>query len=115
LVEIVACQSIFNVCRPATGIIIKLVSADDTSASPIRCYGYKVVREAVSRHSLLSVLIQRLRAADKLLQCYSLNLINALFLHVDAESKDEFLVWIDKGLGREQISVNQIFLQLRIV
>ncbi|KAL1920080.1 uncharacterized protein VTP21DRAFT_1226 [Calcarisporiella thermophila] len=96
LVSILVNQPLVNICRPATGIIIKLVCADASSPSQIRCYGYPTIRKAMNVHpNFLSTLVQRLQSPDYVLQVNSLRLINALLKHGDKDEVREALEGLD--------------------
>ncbi|KAJ3317691.1 hypothetical protein HDU76_001085 [Blyttiomyces sp. JEL0837] len=97
LVSIIVKQNLVNICRPATAIIIKLVTADKTfENSPIQCYGFDVVNAAVSaQSSFLPTLVQRLSATDYLLQLNSMHLINVLFRKSTDRHRGEFVYLLD--------------------
>ena len=73
-------QTLVNICRPATAIIIKLVTADKNSTTfSIKLYGFDVLHDVMIKSpNILPTLIQRLASADYVLCSNSLCLINAL-------------------------------------
>ncbi|KAI9356310.1 ELMO/CED-12 family-domain-containing protein [Zopfochytrium polystomum] len=97
IVSIIVKQNLVNICRPATAILIKLVTADATAEnSPIQCYGFDVVNAAVAaQSSFVPTLVQRLSATDYLLQLNSLHLINVLFRKATDRYRGEFVYLID--------------------
>ncbi|KAJ1568985.1 hypothetical protein HK405_011461 [Cladochytrium tenue] len=101
-------QNLVNICRPVTAILIKLVSSDPTAEnSPIQCYGFDVVSNALSsQSSFLPTLVQRLLATDYILQLNSLHLVNILFRKATDRNRGEFVYQLDS------LKIRQVVLSL---
>ncbi|KAJ1547833.1 hypothetical protein HK405_004832 [Cladochytrium tenue] len=101
-------QNLVNICRPVTAILIKLVSSDPTAEnSPIQCYGFDVVSNALSsQSSFLPTLVQRLLATDYILQLNSLHLVNILFRKATDRYRGEFVYQLDS------LKIRQVVLSL---
>ncbi|CAG8462244.1 25589_t:CDS:10 [Dentiscutata erythropus] len=98
VIKILVDQTLVNICRPATAIIIKLVTADKNfTTSPIRSYGFDVLHEAILlQPNFLPTLVQRFASADYVLRSNSLCLINALMRHVTDQYWESFMDMLDK-------------------
>ncbi|KAI8058067.1 ELMO/CED-12 family-domain-containing protein [Syncephalis plumigaleata] len=103
LARLVVHETLVNVSRPATAVLIKLVCADATSNGPIQCYGYAKLHQAMSTESdFLSSLVGRLSASDYVLAQLSLALVNAMSTHVTAEYSTEYQRELDR-LGARKL------------
>ncbi|RKO84499.1 hypothetical protein BDK51DRAFT_32939, partial [Blyttiomyces helicus] len=103
LVSIIVKQNLVNICRPATAAIIKLVTADASSTSPIQSYGFDVVHNSLlAQSSFLPTLVHRLSETEYLLQLHSLHLINALFRHASDRARADFIAGLD-ALGMRKV------------
>lgn len=91
IIAIDVSQTLVTVCRPATAILIKLVSADKLPGSgPVTCYGYNFVhRAAKEEKEFLPTLVQRLQSPDYLLCLNSLELITTMLKHVTDEHRGD--------------------------
>ncbi|CAG8558682.1 3097_t:CDS:10 [Ambispora leptoticha] len=107
VIKILVRQTLVNICRPATAIIIKLVTADKNSTtSPIRCYGFDVLHEAMLlQPNFMATLVQRLASADYVLCLNSLCLINALMRHVTDQYWESFMDMLDKLSVRKAVAL----------
>jgi engulfment/cell motility protein 1 len=101
VVNVLVHQERINVCRPATAILKKLVTAgsdSDTSkgsrsATPSSTprLGFEIVYGEIQKEpNFLPTLMQRLGSADTTLCLYSLSLINSLMRHVSDSLFDAF-------------------------
>ncbi|RUP13799.1 ELMO/CED-12 family-domain-containing protein [Jimgerdemannia flammicorona] len=106
IVAILVNQTLVNICRPATAILIKLACADKTSPNTnIQCYGYDVIHQAMLyQPSFLPTLVQRLQSQDYQLCLNSLSLINALLKHVTDLYRVEFTAMLDSLNVRKTVS-----------
>jgi engulfment/cell motility protein 1 len=103
LARLVVHETLVNVSRPATAVLIKLVCADATSNGPIQCYGYAKLHQAMSAESdFLTSLVGRLSASDYVLAQLSLALVNAMSTHVTAEYTAEYQRELDR-LGARKL------------
>ena len=98
MINILVEQTLVNICRPATAIIIKLATADkDSTASAINSYGFDVLHDAmIKQPNFLPTLVQRLASADYVLCSNSLCLINALMRHVTDQHWESFMYMLIK-------------------
>ncbi|RKP25830.1 ELMO/CED-12 family-domain-containing protein, partial [Syncephalis pseudoplumigaleata] len=103
LARLVVHETLVNVSRPATAVLIKLVCADATANGPIQCYGYAKLHQAMSAESdFLPSLVGRLSASDYVLAQLSLALVNAMSTHVTSEYTDEYQRELDR-LGARKL------------
>jgi engulfment/cell motility protein 1 len=128
IIAIDVSQTLVTVCRPATAILIKLVSADKLPGSgSVTCYGYNFVyRAAKEETEFLPTLVQRLQSPDYLLCLNSLELITTMLKHVTDEHRGDlteslqnlnvrkfvivsFVSSIGYGLQGQMLIVNFIF------
>ena len=95
-----------NICRPATAIIIKLVTADkNCTTSSIKSYGFDVLHDVmIKQPNFLPTLVQRLASADYVLCSNSLCLINALMRHVN-QHWESFMDVMTKLKVRKAVAV----------
>ncbi|CAG8475045.1 7244_t:CDS:10 [Paraglomus brasilianum] len=107
VIKILVKQTLVNICRPATAIIIKLVTADKNSLNfPIRCYGFDVLHDAILlQPNFLPTLVQRLASADYVLRLNSLCLINALMRHVTDQYWESFMDMLNKLNVRKAVAL----------
>ncbi|KAG2176830.1 hypothetical protein INT44_007494 [Umbelopsis vinacea] len=91
IVAIDVSQTLVTVCRPATAILIKLVSADKSLGSgPVTCYGYNFVHRSCKEETeFIPTLVQRLQSPDYLLCLNSLELITTMLKHVTDEHRGD--------------------------
>ena len=95
-----------NICRPATAIIIKLVTADKNSTSMIKSFGFDVLHDVTTKQpNFLPTLVQRLASADYVLCSNSLCLINALMRHVTDQHWEYFMDVMIKLKVRKAVAV----------
>jgi engulfment and cell motility protein 1 len=107
VINILAEQTLVNICRPATAIIIKLAIADkNSSTSAIKSYGFDVLHDAMEKQpNFLSTLVQRLSSADYVLCLNSLCLINALMRYVTDQHWEYFMDIMIKLKVRKAVAV----------
>lgn len=106
LVSILVKQTLVNICRPATAVLIRLVCADKSNqTAAIKCYGFAVIRAALLSPELnfLPTLVQRLSTSDNILQLNSLRLINSLLRYVTEAHREEFVQMLDSLNVRKAI------------
>jgi engulfment/cell motility protein 1 len=100
VVNVLVHQERINVCRPATAILKKLVTAEQDAAPESKVEseplsskkgGFEVVYGEIQKESkFLPTLVHRLGSADTTLCLYSLSLINSLMRHVSDSLFDVF-------------------------
>ncbi|RUS12924.1 LOW QUALITY PROTEIN: ELMO/CED-12 family-domain-containing protein [Endogone sp. FLAS-F59071] len=114
IVSILVQQTLVNICRPATAILIKLACADKTSPNPnIQCYGYDVIHQVMQyQPNFMPTLVQRLQSQDYQLCLNSLSLINALLKHVTDLYRIEFTAMLDSLNVRKTVSVGSLAFSL---
>ncbi|KAG5459151.1 MAG: hypothetical protein BJ554DRAFT_483, partial [Olpidium bornovanus] len=108
IVSILVNETLVNITRPATAVLIRLVCADKSNpTAAIRSYGFGVVLPTLHADDLnfLPTLIQRLSTTDYILQINSLSLLNSLFRHVTDEHREEFIRMLDALNVRKAILV----------
>jgi engulfment and cell motility protein 1 len=107
VINILVEQTLVNICRPATAIIIKLATADkDSTTSAIKSYGFDVLHDAmIKQPNFLPTLVQRLASADYVLCSNSLCLINALMRHVTDQHWESFMDMMSKLKVRKAVAV----------
>ncbi|CAG8487653.1 7139_t:CDS:10 [Funneliformis mosseae] len=105
VIKILVEQTLVNICRPATAIIIKLAIADKNSIA-IKSYGFDVLHDAmIKQPNFLPTLVQRLASADYVLCSNSLCLINALMRHVTDHHWESFMDMMDKLNVRKAVAL----------
>ncbi|RGB42768.1 ELMO/CED-12 family-domain-containing protein [Rhizophagus diaphanus] len=107
VINILVKQTLVNICRPATAIIIKLATADKNSTtSAIKTYGFDVLHDAmIKQPNFFSTLVQRLSSADYVLCSNSLCLINALMRHVTDHHWESFMDMMIKLKVRKAVAL----------
>ena len=106
MIDILVKQTLVNICRPATAIIIKFVTADKNSTSSIKSYGFDVLHDAmINQQNFLPTLVQRLSSADYVLCSNSLCLINALMRHVTDQHWEYFMDMMFRLKVRKAVAV----------
>ncbi|KAI9141182.1 ELMO/CED-12 family-domain-containing protein [Paraphysoderma sedebokerense] len=107
LVTILVTENMVNICRPCTGIVIKLTNADSSSSGAVKCYGFDIVHQAMTAtgaSSVLPTLVQRLTASDFAVQVNSLILINTLFKHaINSSYRESFVRELDQLETRKAV------------
>ncbi|RKP05684.1 ELMO/CED-12 family-domain-containing protein, partial [Thamnocephalis sphaerospora] len=97
LAMLIVHQTLVNVCRPATAVLIKLVCADASSSGHIQCYGYAKLHQAMSAEpAFLPALVGRLGSTDYVLAQLSLALINSVSMHVTPEYAGWYQMELDR-------------------
>lgn len=90
LMHIIVTETLVNLCRPATGVLIKLImSARMLRGEPV---GIDTIFTSLQNNpKSLSILVQRLSATDYFLQTNSLHLINHLYRAAGEQKQDHFI------------------------
>ncbi|KAI9273624.1 ELMO/CED-12 family-domain-containing protein [Sporodiniella umbellata] len=94
IAHIVVNQPLSTIARPATGILEKLVCANEQSAAEgvesIDCFGYPTLHRAMKKEpELIKILVDRLLSPEYLLSTSSLSLLIAMLKNVTNEHRSK--------------------------
>ncbi|KAI9323194.1 ELMO/CED-12 family-domain-containing protein [Dichotomocladium elegans] len=94
-------ETLVTICRPATEILIKIVSAENSTIADAvtpETTGYETIYMVLQKEpNLLSALIQHLQSPDYALALNSLTLLNRMLRHVPNKHRSELLEGISAG------------------